>query len=124
MTAPWPHAFQEARRWCFLKLTPGAEPLKALVESFLDTWQFGSTDPERVKQQNGWIELLSDGKGTLRDLLDATERRYKELGQTPPPPSCCMSIRARSFTCAPRSGSDAAFRKSWRKVLPTRASTH
>jgi len=81
----WPQAFGESRRWCFLTLKPGTEPLKALVESFLDTWQLGSTDPERVKQQNGWIELLRDGKAMMRDLLDATERRYKELDQTKPP---------------------------------------
>ena len=85
-TAPeWPHAFQESRRWCFLTLKPGTEPLKALVESFLDTWQLDAIDPERVKQQNGWIELLRDGKAMLRDLLDATERRYKELDRTKPP---------------------------------------
>src|SRR5262249_23284166 len=77
-----PHAFQESRRWCFLTLKPGTEPLKALVESFLDTWQLGATDPERVKQQNGWIELMRDGKVMLGDLLDATERRYKELDRT------------------------------------------
>ncbi len=81
----WPQPFRESRRWCFLTLKPGTEPLKALVESFLDTWQLGSTDPERVKQQNGWIELLRDGKTMMRDLLDATERRYKELDQTKPP---------------------------------------
>jgi hypothetical protein len=81
----WPHAFRESRRWCFLTLKPGTEPLKALVESFLDTWQLGATDPERVKQQNGWIVLLRDGKATLRDLLDATERRYKELDRGKPP---------------------------------------
>ncbi len=81
----WPQAFQESRRWCFLTLKPGTEPLKALVESFLDTWQLGSTDPERVKQQNGWIELLRDGRAMLRDLLDATERRYKELDRVKPP---------------------------------------
>jgi hypothetical protein len=81
----WPQAFQESRRWCFLTLKPGTEPLKALVESFLDTWQLGSTDPERVKQQNGWIELLRDGRAMLADLLDATERRYKELDRVKPP---------------------------------------
>src|SRR5262245_49262740 len=85
-TAPeWPHAFRESRSWCFFTLKPGTEPLKALVESFLDTWQLGATDPERVKQQNGWIELLRDGKAKLCDLLDATERRYKELDRTKPP---------------------------------------
>jgi hypothetical protein len=53
MGAPgtWPQVFQESRRWCFLTLKPGTEPLKALVESFFDTWQLGATDPERVKQQ-------------------------------------------------------------------------
>jgi formylglycine-generating enzyme required for sulfatase activity len=85
ITPEWPHAFRGSRRWCFLTLKPGTEPLKALVEAFLDTWRLGSTDPERVKQQNGWIELLRDGKAMLRDLLDASERRYKELDRTEPP---------------------------------------
>jgi Novel STAND NTPase 1/TIR domain len=85
-TAPeWPPAFRESRRWCFLTLHPGTEPLKALVETLLDTWQLRATEPERVEQQNGWIELLHDGKAMLRDLLDATERRYEELNQAKPP---------------------------------------
>ena len=40
----WPHAFRESRRWCFLSLRPGTEPLKALINSFLDTWQLGVTE--------------------------------------------------------------------------------
>jgi formylglycine-generating enzyme required for sulfatase activity len=85
MVPEWPYAFRESRRWCFLTLKPGTEPLKALVESFLNTWQLDATDPERVKQQNGWVELLRDGKAMLHDLLDATELRYKELDRTKPP---------------------------------------
>jgi formylglycine-generating enzyme required for sulfatase activity len=81
----WPQVFEDSRRWCFLTLKPGTEPLKSLIGAFLDTWQFGATDPERVKQQNGWIELLRDGKATLRDLLDATERRHNELDQSKAP---------------------------------------
>jgi formylglycine-generating enzyme required for sulfatase activity len=81
----WPAAFQDSRRWCFLTLKPGTDPLKALVESFLDTWQFAATDPDRVKHQNGWIELLRDGKATLPDLIEATVRRHKELDQPEPP---------------------------------------
>jgi formylglycine-generating enzyme required for sulfatase activity len=85
MTPEWPKVFRQSRRWCFLTLKPGTEPLKALVDAFLDTWRLGSTDPERLKQQTGWIELLRDGKAMLRDLLDASERRYKELDRTEPP---------------------------------------
>jgi hypothetical protein len=33
----WPSAFNASRRWCFLKLQPGAEPVRALVEPFLWT---------------------------------------------------------------------------------------
>jgi formylglycine-generating enzyme required for sulfatase activity len=80
-TSAWPHLFHDSRRWCFLKLNPGTEPLKSLVEPFLNTWQLGTTDPERVQQQSGWIQLLHSGKATLSDLLDATERRHAELGQ-------------------------------------------
>jgi formylglycine-generating enzyme required for sulfatase activity len=56
-----------------------------LVDAFLDTWQFAATDFERIKQQNGLIELLRDGKATLSDLIDATERRRKELNEPKPP---------------------------------------
>jgi hypothetical protein len=119
----WAHAFQESRRWCFLTLRPGTEPLKALVETFLNTWQFGATHPERVKHQNGWIELLRDGKAILRDLLDATERRYKELDQTNPPPFSSMSTKVRNCTCGPRSTSADGFQSWLRTVLPIRVCT-
>jgi formylglycine-generating enzyme required for sulfatase activity len=38
-----------------------------------------------VEEEKSWIKLLHDGTATLPDLLDATERRYKELAQTAPP---------------------------------------
>jgi formylglycine-generating enzyme required for sulfatase activity len=78
---PWPQVFEASRQWGYLTLRPGTDPLKALVDSFLDTWQFAATDPDRVKTQSGWIELLRDGKARLCDLIDATERRRKELQQ-------------------------------------------
>jgi formylglycine-generating enzyme required for sulfatase activity len=81
----WPAVFQDSRQWCFLSLKPGTDPLKALVETFLDTWQFAATDPERVTRQHGWMEALRGGKATLGDLIDATERRRKELDQPEPP---------------------------------------
>jgi Novel STAND NTPase 1/TIR domain len=123
-TGAWPHAFQDSRRWCFVTLKPGTEPLASLTKAFLDTWQFGATDPERVEQQNGWIALLRDGKATLRDLIDATERRYVELDRPSPPPSCSMSTRARSFMCVPRSSRAGAFRRCWSRASATSACTH
>jgi hypothetical protein len=116
----WPHAFRESRRWCFLTLKPGTEPLKGLVAAFLDTWQLGSTDPERVKQQNGWIELLRDGRTSIRALLDATERRYKELGWVEPP-AFFLYLDQGEELYVPRSASADGFRKYWRKISVTRA---
>ena len=77
--------FQNSRQWCFLTLKPGADPLKALVDCFLDAWQFEATDPERVTRQHDWIDELLHGKVTLSDLIEATERRRMELGQPKPP---------------------------------------
>jgi hypothetical protein len=84
----WPQAFNGSRCWCFLTLKPGTEPLKSLVEAFLDTWQFDAGDPVRIKRRNEWVDMLLDvnGKITLRDLLDDTERRYKALDWINPPP--------------------------------------
>ena len=84
---PWPQVFQNSRRWCFLTMRPGADPIKALVEAFLENWQFNAGDPARIKQRNEWVELLLDDnkKTKLADLLDETRRRSKELNQPEPP---------------------------------------
>jgi hypothetical protein len=82
----WPPAFSASRRWCYLKLKPGTEPVRALVEPFLRTWQFDAVDPKRAELQSNWISKLLDGKVTLRDLLDATQAHYRdELHQAEPP---------------------------------------
>jgi formylglycine-generating enzyme required for sulfatase activity/class 3 adenylate cyclase len=84
---PWPQAFHDSRQWCFLTVRPGVEPIKTLVEAFLETWQFDALDPARIKQRNEWVELLLDGndRTQLADLLDETERRYAQLDQLKPP---------------------------------------
>jgi formylglycine-generating enzyme required for sulfatase activity len=87
----WPATFQESRQWCYLSLRPGTDPLKALVEAFLDIWQYTATDAERATRQYDWMEALHGGKATLSDLIDATERRRKELDQ-PKPPSFLLYI--------------------------------
>jgi formylglycine-generating enzyme required for sulfatase activity len=80
----WPQAFRDSRGWCVLSMRPGAEPVKALVEPFLRTWQLDATDPLWARRRAEWSEALLDGKLTLPDLLDATEQRYHELGQPEP----------------------------------------
>jgi formylglycine-generating enzyme required for sulfatase activity len=82
---PWPAAFADSRRWCVLKLRPGTEPIRSLVEPFIRCWQFDPTDPRREQRQTEWIESLSTGRGTLKGLLDATVDRLRELGQPEPP---------------------------------------
>lgn len=84
---PWPPLFQNSRQWCFLTLRPGAEPIKALIEAFLEVWRFEAGDPARIRQRNEWVELLlhNDRKTNLSELLDETERRQKELTQAMPP---------------------------------------
>ena len=66
-------------------MQPGTDPIKALVEPFLKTWQIDSTDPKWEERRADWIGALTAGKATLSGLLDATERRYEELGQPKPP---------------------------------------
>ena len=83
-TDAWPAVFQNSRQWCFLTLKPGAEPINALVECFLQAWQFDATDPKRVERQLEWFKLLQ-GEATLAHLIDATERRREELKQPKPP---------------------------------------
>ena len=88
----WPQAFNASRRWCFLKLKPGIEPVRALVEPFLWTWQFEAVDPRRAELQSSWVDKLVDGKVTLRDLLDATQARYRDELHQPEPPAFLIYI--------------------------------
>jgi hypothetical protein len=81
----WPHVFANSRRWCFLTLRPGTEPVRALVEAFLDTWQLDRTSTEWPTRRTEWVGALLGRKLTLRDLLDQTERRYFELQRSEPP---------------------------------------
>ncbi len=75
----WPAVFQNSRRWCFLAMRPGAEPIKALVDRFLDAWQFPA-GYEREKEVQGWTELLTV-KTRLSGLIDETERRFDVFGR-------------------------------------------
>jgi formylglycine-generating enzyme required for sulfatase activity len=81
---PWPVVFDHSRHWCFLTLRPGTDPLKALVECFLDVWQF-EAEYQRVNEQKGFVELLLGGDASLSDLIDATERRRGKLDLPQPP---------------------------------------
>jgi formylglycine-generating enzyme required for sulfatase activity len=84
-THDWPEHFKDSRRWAYLSLKLGTDPIKALVDSFVDTWQFAGIDPVRSDYQHGWIRRLREGEATLSDLIDATNRRRAELNQSKPP---------------------------------------
>jgi formylglycine-generating enzyme required for sulfatase activity len=81
----WPHVFANSRRWCFLTLRPGVEPVRSLVEVFLETWRLDRMSTDWAVLLNDWIDKLVAGKLKLRDLLDQTRRRYAELQQPEPP---------------------------------------
>jgi formylglycine-generating enzyme required for sulfatase activity len=89
---PWPPAFDVSRHWCFIKLKPSSEPLRALVEPFLWTWQFDAVDPRRAELQSSWVGKLLDEKATLHDLLDATQARYRGELRQPEPPAFLVYI--------------------------------
>jgi hypothetical protein len=89
---PWPPACNASRHWCFLKLKPGSEPLRTLVEPFLWTWQFDAVDPRRAELQSSLVGKLLDEKVTLRDLLDATQARYRDELHQPEPPAFLIYI--------------------------------
>jgi hypothetical protein len=88
----WPPAFSASRRWCYLKLNPGTEPVRALVEPFLWTWQFDAVDPKRAELQSNWVRKLLDGKVAMRDLIDATQARYRDELNQPEPPAFLIYI--------------------------------
>ncbi len=121
-TGAWPRAFKESRTWCMLALKPGTEPVRALVEPFLRTWQFDAADPRRAELLESWAQKLSPAQSvcatysTPRSCAIATNcisRSRRRFYST--------SIRARSCMCGPSQGSGSAFRKSLPNALAIRA---
>jgi hypothetical protein len=50
------------------------------------------TDPKRAKLQSSWVCELLDGRVTLRDLLDATQARYRDELHQPEPPAFLLYV--------------------------------
>jgi hypothetical protein len=120
----WPQVFRGSRQWAFLTLRPGAQPLNALIDSFLRTWQHDTTDPTWEERRATWVDRLIAGSATLSGLLDATERRRDELGRPSLQLFSCVSTRVKSFTCDPRSVSDAVSRRSSRMAFAIPGCAH
>ena len=80
----WPAAFNESRGWCFLTLKRAPNPSKRW--SRLSS-AHGNTMPRIRNGRSGrmvGVDRLSDGRATVCGLLDATERRYEQIGQPRP----------------------------------------
>ena len=58
----WPDLFHNSRRWCFLTLRPGTEPVRSLVEVFLETWQLDRTGTEWPERRAEWSDKLIAGQ--------------------------------------------------------------
>jgi hypothetical protein len=80
----WPQAFHDSRRWCFLTLRPGTEPLNALVTEFLRAWQLDPTRTQWVERLDEWVTGLLDGRRKLSELLNATGLHCDRIGQPSP----------------------------------------
>jgi hypothetical protein len=105
-----------------LTLKPGTEPVRALVEPFLRTWQFDAVDPVRARLQASWASNLLAGAVSLRDLLDATKLRYRDDLHQPEPPAFLLYIDQGEELYVRAEGANAsASRKSLPKVSQTRA---
>jgi len=84
---PWPTRFADSRRWCYLTMKPGDDPIEALAASFIEAWHWklGATDPERLRARHGWVENLRDPRTTLAHLIEATDQHYEATDRERPP---------------------------------------
>lgn len=84
----WPRSLSDSRQWSFIKFAPGSDALKNLVAPFVATWTDDVTDPAWEGRLKSWVEELKHGRATLSGLMDASQRRFEELGRTPPAVFC------------------------------------
>ncbi len=82
----WPDTLKDSRAWAYLTMKPGEDPISALVSEFTSLWFPDATDPQRIARREEWTKLLRDGQGRLADLIEATDKRFRDaLSLTPPP---------------------------------------
>lgn len=74
-----PEALADSRRWAYVTVNPGTDPLGGLVHQFLRLWQLDPTEPDTARKRHDWVSGLrsADEKGrlTLSDLIKATDAR-------------------------------------------------
>ena len=82
----WPDTLKDSRAWAYLTMKPGEDPMAALASEFAALWFADATDPQRVTRRNEWTKLLREGHAGLADLIETTDKRFRdELALTPPP---------------------------------------
>ena len=95
----WPRAFKKVGRGACSRLSPA--PIRCGPGRTVRPLM--AVRPHRSAPRNapeGMDGKSHRGRGTLRGLLDATEERLQEQGQSKPPAFYSTSIKAKSYTCA------------------------
>ena len=85
-------AFKDSRRWCFLTLKPGTEPIKALVEAIPRYWQIDRTEPERVKRCSRLDRKSARRQGHAARPARRHRRRATTNSISPSPPAFFLYI--------------------------------
>jgi hypothetical protein len=81
----WPDALKDSRAWAYINIKPGADPIGALASAFVALWFARVTDPGLIEQRNQWARLMASGEASLRDLIDATDKHFRQVLNVEPP---------------------------------------
>ena len=96
----WPDSLKDSRAWAFLTMKPGEDPIAALVSQFASLWFPDTTDPQRIERRDAWIELLREGEGRTGDLIEVTDKRFREALSLSPLPRIFLFIDQGEELCA------------------------
>ena len=83
-TDAWPHALRDSRGWCYLTVRPGTDPFK--ISGGVVSADVAARSHQHAVggAARGMGDRPERGQARIRELLDATERRYEELRQPSP----------------------------------------
>ena len=100
----WPDALKDSRAWGYINIKPGADPIGALASAFVALWFARVTDPGLIEQRNQWARLLASGEASLRDLIDATDKHFRQVLNVPATPAVRALHRSGGGAVRVRSG--------------------
>ncbi len=80
---PWPRYLRDSRRWAYLTVKPGSNPLREVIHALISLWTGVENHQKRIEHVDRWTGYLRHG-GRLTELIHSVRQSIEQEGREPP----------------------------------------